>query len=204
MNGIFSYRVPARELDIPVPEVLRYLGYSRADASADDAARVRDVLERVMPVLQPAACWGRFEVGFGEDGEIRMPYGTVRSFDLSRNLTGCREIFLFAATIGIGFDRLLQGTRLRSMADAAVMQAAGSAAVESFVERLCCRLAEEATKDGLRCRPRYSPGFGDLGLENQKGFFRVLDPARHIGLSLKENCIMVPEKSVTAVVGIDG
>ena len=50
-------------------------------------------------------------------------------------------------------------------------------------------------------RPRFSPGFGDVSLENQKHFFNLL-PCSKIGLSLMDTLIMAPEKSVTAFVGI--
>ena len=37
-----------------------------------------------------------------------------------------------------------------------------------------------------------------------RAFFELLNPAKLIGLTLKDNLIMVPEKSVTAVIGIQG
>ena len=62
-----------------------------------------------------------------------------------------------------------------------------------------CRIAAE---EGKSLRPRYSAGYGDFSLENQRGIFDLLSPAKHIGLTLKDNLIMVPEKSVTAVIGL--
>ena len=50
-------------------------------------------------------------------------------------------------------------------------------------------------------RPRFSPGYGDVSLEVQKDFFRLL-PCQRIGLTLMDTLIMSPEKSVTAFIGI--
>ena len=51
-------------------------------------------------------------------------------------------------------------------------------------------------------KPRFSPGYGDLPIEIQKDFFRVLEPNRKIGVSLTESMMMIPSKSVTAIIGI--
>ena len=45
---------------------------------------------------------------------------------------------------------------------------------------------------------RYSPGYGDMPLEEQKVFYRILE-MQDMGITLTENCFMIPEKSVTAV-----
>ena len=49
---------------------------------------------------------------------------------------------------------------------------------------------------------RFSPGYGDWALEEQKILFPVLDCAHAIGLTLTESCMMAPVKSVTAVMAI--
>ena len=131
-----------------------------------------------------------------------MPYGRVESRHLSRNLAGCKEIFIFAATIGAGFDRMLTRTRITSMAEAAVLQACGAAAVEAVCNALNDKLEREILAEGKSLCSRYSPGYGDYALENQKGVFEVLNPPKYIGLSLMDTLIMSPEKSVTAVIGI--
>ena len=51
-------------------------------------------------------------------------------------------------------------------------------------------------------RPRFSPGYGDLPIEIQKDIFRALDCPRRIGLTLNENLLMSPTKSVSAIIGI--
>ena len=53
-----------------------------------------------------------------------------------------------------------------------------------------------------RTRPRYSPGFGDFGLEYQPYIFEALDCQRAIGLTLTDSFLMSPTKSVTALIGI--
>lgn len=202
MNSPLRYSVSSDVPVIDAAEVLHYLGYARSDIRESDIALVDAHTDDVRSVIKPAAVYNSFDIELSEGGRIKLPWGEIVSHDLSKNLSGCRSIYLFAATLGIEFDRLLARTRLTSMADAAIVQAIGSAFAESFVEILNDKLKAEAASKGLKTKPRFSPGFGDFPLENQKGLFSVLDPAKHIGLTLKENCIMAPEKSVTAVIGI--
>ena len=201
MNPVSRYYVSSDELVIPEREVLRYLGYRSADVSEDDISRAGKHIEEVRKIIAPKACYSRYETEVSGES-VKLPLGSAESRSLSKNLEGCSGIFIFAATIGIEFDRFLYRSRLTSMADAAVIQAVGAAAVEALVESLVSYLEETASAEGLKLKPRFSPGFGDFGLEHQKEIFRLLNPSKEIGLSLKDNCIMAPEKSVTAIIGI--
>ncbi len=49
---------------------------------------------------------------------------------------------------------------------------------------------------------RFSPGYGDLSLEIQKNLLAYLDAHRRIGIELTENYLMIPQKSVTAILGV--
>ena len=209
-----SYK--ASEIEIDPHEVLRYLGYKKELVTAEDLAQVEGFLPEARAAMKAAACWGRFEVDLLAGDKIRFPYGDVESRDLSRNLRGgapvgdcasCaparREIFLFAATIGLEYDRLVQRARISSMAKASFLSAIGAAAVEKVCDLLNEEPRQLAAGEGKTLRPRYSAGYGDYTLENQRGIFDLLTPAKYIGLTLKDNLIMVPEKSVTAVIGIE-
>lgn len=201
-----SYR--AEDIEIDPHEVLRYLGYKKELVTAEDIAQVQALLPEARAAIKAAACWGRFEVELLEEGKIRFPYGQAVSRDLWKNLTnssqpcGSREVFLFAATIGLAYDRLVQRARITSIAKASFLNAIGAAAVENVCDQLNEELCRIAAEEGKSLRPRYSAGYGDFSLENQRGIFDLLSPAKHIGLTLKDNLIMVPEKSVTAVIGL--
>ncbi|MDE6744428.1 MAG: hypothetical protein K2J95_11165 [Lachnospiraceae bacterium] len=219
---IITYVPPKEELMIDEKEVYRYLGYNSewiaglgtdtkndytydpADGSSEViTGYIREAIASTEAAMFPKACYGRFPIEVKGDGRILLPYGEVVSHDLTRNLYDCKEIFLFAATIGAEYDRLLRRIRLTSMAKAAILQAVGAAAVESLCNKLNGDLRKDAEAGGYKAHPRYSPGYGDYALENQKGIFAILQPSRYIGLSLMDTLIMAPEKSVTAVIGLE-
>lgn len=201
---IQRFMVAPEDLVIEEEEVLRYLGYTKGRITPEDLTMVGSILPEVQPILAGKGCYGRFPVQLKEENEIVLPYGTIKSRDLTRNLQDCREIYMFAVTIGLAFDRLLAKERLRSMAKASILQGIGAAAVEAVCDALNEQIRQEVLGEGKKVKPRYSPGFGDYTLDQQKGFFQILNPSKQIGVSLKENLIMVPEKSVTALIGVWG
>lgn len=222
---IIIYAPQKDNIVIDKKEVYRYLGYSLgctggteetdADTKNDSACGMEDSSSKTVEeyireavalteaAMLPKACYGRFPIEVKGDGRILLPYGEVVSHDLTRNLYGCKEIFLFAATIGVEFDRLLRRTRIMSMVQAAVLQAVGAAAVEGLCNQLNDDLRKSAGDEGYKAHPRYSPGYGDYSLENQRGIFGILQPSKNIGVSLMDTLIMAPEKSVTALIGLE-
>ena len=125
---------------------------------------------------------------------------SVRSSSLAAHLAGCKRVILFAATLGARFDRELQKQSRLSPARAYELLMRGLREIERFCDALC---ASFSTEEGSLLRKRFSPGYGDLSLEVQRDIFRVLEPAKHIGLSLSDSCVMTPSKSVTAFVGVE-
>ena len=126
----------------------------------------------------------------------------VRSRSLLRNLQGCSEVILFAATIGEGADLLARKYGRINVAKAVVMQAAAAAMIEAFCDEENEKLRAEAAGKGLYLRPRFSPGYGDFSLDHQRDFARVLEMQKTMGITLTESLLMLPSKSVTAVIGV--
>ncbi len=133
---------------------------------------------------------------FGEKG-IRFDFGEIESENLRKNLEGCQNAFVFAATSGSTVDRLIMRQTKISAADTMITDCIASSGIEVF-----CDLINEEMRDGRVLKPRYSPGYGDVSLSCQSEILSYLDAYRKIGLTLTEACLMTPIKSVTAIVGI--
>ena len=63
-------------------------------------------------------------------------------------------------------------------------------------------LRKEVEAEGRFLTDRFSPGYGDLPLTAQRQLCEALDTGRRIGLSLSPSLLMIPGKSVTAILGI--
>ena len=191
-----------------IRETLRYLGIRRADFSALPAGEQTALLDRVSAALKTLAAETRPRFASRifplvlKEGMVCFAEEAFFSRDLTRNLSGCTEVCLLAATLGAEADRLIRRAAVRSAAEAALYQGAAAALTEEYVGRVNETLAKEAAGRGLCARPRFSPGFGDCSLKIQKIFFRQLDLPKTLGITLTDGLLMVPEKSVTAFIGL--
>lgn len=187
------------KLDFPVKQALRYMGYRSAEPEREVLAEVEKVRAEMERTMSPAVCYVRVPVA-EENGELVLSIVRTSGEGLKRNLHGCKEAVLFAATIGMGADRVLAKYAHTNPLREAIAQAAGAAYAEELCDEFCRELSKECAP--LYTRPRFSPGYGDFPLEAQRQFFALLSPEREIGITLNDSLLMSPTKSVTAVVGL--
>ena len=170
-------------------------------ATEQTAAMAEECVALLQPRLAYRVCWQEFPLSVMGD-EVDAGFATFSSTALSHRLTGCCRVVVFAATVGLELDRLLARYGRLSPSKALWLDAIGTERVESLCDAFCEELARDAAARGLCTTRRFSPGYGDLPLALQRDIFGVLDPARHIGLTLNESLLMSPSKSVTALVGL--
>lgn len=187
---------------IPRREIYRYLGFRGIAPSDAVSSRIEVCVARLQEISTPRSIYRYFPLSFPAKDEILAGDVLLRSANLYKNVRGCSELCMMAVTIGQGVDLLIRRSEITSMLDAAIYQAAGAAYVEAVCDEVNLKIKEEASARGLFCRPRFSPGYGDLSLQYQKDLFRVLDITRNIAVSLSDSCLMTPSKSVTALIGL--
>jgi len=192
-------------LKVNIPEVKRYAGImSRSSVSETDEEMDRMIAEcmkEVMPVLTYKVSYMKFPITW-DTNMPNLPFNDFGSKNLAKNLTGCHEVVLFAATVGIGIDRLIAKYNKVSPVKALFMQALGAERIETLCDFFNDEVKKEAKVAGCVTAPRYSPGYGDLPIEVQKDFMTILDCSRRLGINLNESLLMSPSKSVTAIIGI--
>ena len=190
-------------LEVDRREVYRYLGLK--GAAPDEATRraVEAAVAELEAAVEPKQVSRRFALKWTGNSVVEIEGLRVESRALAGNLAGCDEAFLFAATLGIGPDRLIARAQAAgAMSRAVALQAAAAAMIEAWCDRVNGALLDEVRAQGKALRPRFSPGYGDFSLECQPGLFRLLGVQKRIGVALTDSLLMIPTKSVTAVVGI--
>ena len=171
------------------------------DISPDTDAMIKKAINALEKDCSPKYVSRAFPVTV-EGNEVRFADVVIKSSSLARNLVGCTQCVLFAATAGPFCDMLVKRASVTSSAYASCCQAAGAAAIEAYCDLINDKIKDEYEAKGLFARPRFSPGYGDLPLENQKDWFRLLDITRNTGIELTGSLLMVPTKSVTAIIGL--
>lgn len=183
-------------------EIYRYLGYRGQEADEATKQLVEVCVKELLAVAEPRYLKQEYPLRVLDDGVLDFGCFQTNSKNLMKNLGGCGQVLLMAVTLGLGVDRLLLKYGKLQVAKAVVFQAAAAAMIESYCNRLCLEWKKEYKELGLYLRPRYSPGYGDFSLAFQKPILEELDAGRQIGITLTDGCLMVPTKSVTAVIGM--
>ena len=199
-----SLVVQRRILELPPVDQREVLRYAQASGLDEQALleRLKEVCQEAAPLIAGRVCFVESPLRLSGD-EVSFEGLSVRSANLGKALDGCASAVLFGATIGLGLDRLIAKYGRISPLKALFCQALGAERIEALCDGFCAQLAREKLPQGLRPRPRFSPGYGDCPLDFQKSLFQILDAPHQIGLSLNGSLLMSPTKSVTAIVGVE-
>ncbi|MCD8300782.1 MAG: vitamin B12 dependent methionine synthase, activation domain protein [Clostridiales bacterium] len=189
--------ITAQLTDLNYNEILMYLGHRGQDVSPEVDTQIRKCRDEIMKVSVPRLVYARMPVA---DSQIcGFPMG---GNDIREMLAPCREAVLLAATLGAKVEQVLMRREVTDMAEAVIMDACASAAIENVCDHFEETMRKEVGAESLYLTSRFSPGYGDLPLSLQSDMCRILNTSRRIGLSVTETSIMVPRKSVTAIMGI--
>ena len=184
-------------------EALRYMGYRGQELSPDTEKRLDSVLEEASRVSCPRTVSRRYPLIRTKEGIVLS--GTTLCLtgkDIEKHLEGAAQAILFAVTLGASSERALLAWEKKDLSRAIMLDAALSAEVEAAVDAYERNLVSEAQKDGFYTNWRFSPGYGDLPLTLQKTVGEVLDFPRTIGVTVTDHSLMIPRKTVTAIVGL--
>lgn len=197
--SITLLEIDSRDVTVSMREALRYMGV-RGDAP-DVLAVAEALLPEVLDASGAKVCFGEYPVKFG-DGFVEVGGIVTESDALRKNLEGCSSAVIFAATAGIGVDRLIAKYSKLAPSKAVMVSAIGSAFIEGICDKFCDGLAEQYAKIGKCIKPRFSPGYGGFDLSAQREIACLLGTEKRVGLYFTDSLMMIPEKSVTAIVGI--
>ena len=168
-------------------EILRYMGCKTPDENI--LSLLEECLSEAMPILSYAVSYSVYPIKYKKD---------ISSDGLLKHLSDSDEIIIFAATIGVGIDRLISKYSRISPTKAVIFQAIGTERIEALCDAFC----DEMKKKYGCITNRFSPGYSDWDIKDQKLIISVTDATKNLGICLNDSFLMSPSKSVTAVVGI--
>lgn len=181
-------------------DALRYLRV-RGDAPEELRVRVEQTMAELARSMPPRFTYRAFPAEHAPDGVRLAGSAVTLTGELAaRMLRECGTAVLLACTLGAAFEQRLRALESRDMGEAAILDACASAWVEYG-----CDLAESeiaARFPGRYLTDRFSPGYGDLPLALQPSVLDALDASRRLGVHAGESLLMLPSKSVTAILGV--
>ena len=192
------------DAEIDKKRVCDYLGYC---ADCKPPARISSLIdeyaENAFHLLDPAYSYTIKNIERVDGSNVFIEGSLVlRSQVIARLLEQCYQVSLFVATIGNRLEEMAcQLAEDGFVMQSAVLETIGSDAAEKVADFVQDRVEEIASAHGLRTSPRFSPGYCDWDISQQKLVFQAAD-GESAGVCLTSECLMIPRKSVSGVIGI--
>ncbi len=178
-------------------DALRYMGYGTREPDSQTSALLDKCERELLRAIDGKYVYRVFSL---TDGQIPDSKFRLDGYSIKKHLEGCTKAIFLCGTLSEAVDRLIRVKQISSMAEAIVVDALASAAVEQV-----CDLAEnEILKDfpNLEHTWRFGLGYGDFPLTGQRKFLDILDAPKRIGVCVNESLLLTPTKSVTCVFGL--
>ncbi len=192
------------QLDIDMEQVLQNVGY---DADCKLPARmtslVDDYVENVHYLVEPSYSGIIRDVKLVQGSHVVIDNSIAfESEVIARLLERCQKAAVFLATIGKHLeDTTHQLSEDGHILQATVLDAIGSAAAESVANFVQDKVGEIAQNQGLYMSRRFSPGYCDWDISQQKTVFQAMN-SDSAGIRLTEGYLMLPRKSISGIIGL--
>jgi len=192
------------EFDIDTEQVFNRMGYGTDGVpSARVESLVKEYADNICHIIEPSYSHVIRDINSVRGSRVFIEGSvTFRSNVIARLLERCQKVAVFVLTVGGRLGevvRQLSGDGL--MVQAAVLDAIGSDTAETLAHVVQGIVGREAEADGLGISQRFSPGYCDWRVSQQRMVFRAMggDTA---GVRLTDGCLMIPQKSISGIIGI--
>lgn len=195
-------------ISIPPPRrnIYRRLGFVKGvtNVPASQKEEIESYIRDASSLIHLKGAGLRMPIEEIKGARIILPGGAeFESLQLARLLANCTEIVLMGATAGREIMNAIEEDATgANVTRGIVLDAAASEIVDAALDWIMDYFNQSLRRENRKLLGRrYSAGYGDLFLETQKAMYRLLQLDK-IGIEITESCMLVPEKSVTAITGI--
>lgn len=192
-----NYTIP----NLDKQEIWRYLGRKNQEIDKKLDKIADEVIERVKKIAKPKSILmtGRISKDGDELSLFNIP---LEGKAIKRFLIDSDEAALFAVTLGLDLDREIKRLEQTDLTKALIMDSTASTLVEEICNQVSDDFENFQKENNKYTTERFSPGYSDLPLKIQNDITRVLDTQRKIGLATTDSSLLLPRKSVTAIIGV--
>ncbi|HQF43409.1 MAG TPA: vitamin B12 dependent-methionine synthase activation domain-containing protein [Ignavibacteriaceae bacterium] len=204
-SDVQEYQFNLNDLNLSQAYIIKSLGYSELNVPDPVAENVKSIFEYFRKEMKIKCGYKRF---YSSDVKIYKSNFSVQdlSFDckkiIGKYLIGSESLVFIVATLGDVFEKLLNTFKSNNdYLEMFLSDKIASDIVEVAADRLEMIIEEKLKTESLKVTNRYSPGYCGWDVSEQKKFFSLL-PFGFCGVTLSESAMMIPIKSVSAVIGI--
>lgn len=210
MDGILNNKIKYFDNIPAVPgkdRILSRLGYQNGVTvlNAGNMLLIEECIMLGSGLCKPAGAYLKIPISSRDTSGVMLDNGiSFKSKSLSKLLEDSHSVVLMAATVGQDVTkRVFNEIEKGNAAAGLILDSVASQTADAALDWLMLMLNKMLTREGKKLtRHRYSPGFGDLPLSYQKAIFETLQLDR-LNIALTEKFMLVPEKSVIAIAGVE-
>lgn len=182
-------------------EMLRYLGHRGQQIDDSLNAEIDKAIAECENLAAPRVLYRTFDIYY-TDAEILFT-GTTLTLtgnDIRAHLQGATGAVLMAATLGAGIDSAIARYSKTDVSYSLLLDCAATSLIEAVCDDTEAKIRADLEREKLGLTTRFSPGYGDLPIAYQPAILNVLQ-CRNIGLTCTPSLLLLPRKSVTAIMG---
>jgi len=190
-----------RNISVDISEAYRYMG----GIGAPDGSMRSELIgaaELIEKSALPRAVIKLCEIERDDFLSLKGTCLNLPGTSIEALLRDCPLCVIFCATVGNDIEALIRKWQIKDISFAAMLDSCASSAVEKLCDGIEAEVKGEYEAQGYCLTNRFSPGYGDLPICVQRDFCAALDTSRKIGVSVSDSGIMIPRKSVTAIIGL--
>jgi hypothetical protein len=200
-----TYHFGFAEVAPTIAEVLEFVHSTDLEEEHPAVIFIREILEELTFNMGISGGYSIAEVT-----NLNVKAGTIsiesHELNIGRQICGyikesTRAAF-FLCTAGEDFTRMTNALNEQGdIMEAYLLDAIGSMTVENAMDKIQEKLRNTLLAEHLKISNRYSPGYCNWPLTDQKALFDLI-AENPTGISLSDSCLMTPRKSISGMIGI--
>ena len=186
-------------------EVLRYLGHNGQEIDSDLNLRINECIKETKKEIDTKYIYEIYDIKNDLDLntiEFKNTNLILKSKDVSELLKDCDKCVLMCATLGFNIEKNIRRYSYNNLTKGIIIDACATTSIEEVCDLVQDSILDKVAKEEKSLTMRYSPGYGDLDISANRDILNVLDAHRKIGVTVTNTGIMIPRKSVVALIGI--
>lgn len=196
-----SFELPASSLNLSKENVYEAMGYGTQKPEESVKILTGELLKGIPDYVTVSGYFSLFETEVMPDSVCIQNIVFQTGKTIANLLKEARQIAVFVATAGKGFDRWNKGISLNDdWAALFIKDSIGTCLVEAAGDYLEKQL-EEGIRMDMKHTNRFSPGYCGWDVTEQRKLFSLL-PDTILDIQLSESCMMSPIKSISGFIGI--
>ena len=187
-------------VNIDVTETKRYAGLR--NVKNFDEKKILDACDEAQSLIDIKGIWNIYNYDDKNQTILSEIPIMIKGKSICNHLKNCDKVICMAVTIGESIENEITNKFQKGEYTSSILlDAAATTAVEQAADAIEKKIEQEISLKGYNMRWRFSPGYGDWSLSQQKDILN-LSGSEIIGIKLSTSMMMIPRKSITAIIGL--